>query len=253
MGNKNGMGSWIQTRVTLFCNAIKNSLKFSYSLFSKLFILYISIVAVILIVMFTAFYNIFESYFVQYTQEILISQDKIVAFIRTPLPQILEILNSIRNIGIILLIASFFPISIIIYIISKQITNPLKEMNYVAKKIANGEFDKRIEINSQDEIGQLANSLNYMASELDKIEENRKTFIANVSHDLRSPLTSIQGFIIAILDGTIPSEKQERYLNIVLNESQRMIKMTNDILELNKLEETNNIKKILFDMHQLIG
>ncbi|ONI46739.1 hypothetical protein AN644_02640 [Candidatus Epulonipiscium fishelsonii] len=228
MGNKNRMGSWIQTRAKLLSG--------SRSLFSKLFILYISIVVAILIMMFTAFYNIFESYFIQYTQEILISKDKIVAFIRTPLPQILEILKSIRTVGIMLLIVSFFPISIIIYIISKQITNPLEEMNYVAKKIANGEFDKRIEINSQDEIGQLASSLNYMASELDKIEESRKAFIANVSHDLRSPLTSIQGFIIAILDGTIPPEKQERYLNIVLSESQRMIKMTNDILELNKLE-----------------
>ncbi|MFQ9698335.1 MAG: sensor histidine kinase, partial [Zhenhengia sp.] len=89
--------------------------------------------------------------------------------------------------------------------------------------------------------------------ELDKIEANRKSFIANVSHDMRSPLTSIQGFVTAILDGTIPPEKHEKYLRIVLNESQRMIKMTNDILELNKMEEGNlPLKKMEFDIHEMI-
>ena len=136
---------------------------------------------------------------------------------------------------------------------SKQMTKPLKQMNQIAKKIANGDFEKRVSIDGEDEISQLGSSLNYMAGELDKIEANRKSFIANVSHDMRSPLTSIQGFVTAILDGTIPPEKHEKYLRIVLNESQRMIKMTNDILELNKMEEGNlPLKKMEFDIHEMI-
>lgn len=173
-------------------------------------------------------------------------------FIHTPMPQILETIKDVRIIIFKVGSITCAIIFLVIFIISRQMTKPLKEMNEVAKKIANGEFDKRISIEGEDEIGELAASLNYMARELDKIEENRKSFIANVSHDMRSPLTSIQGFVTAILDGTIPPEKQEKYLNIVLNESQRMIKMTNDILELNKMEEGNlPLKKMDFDIHEM--
>ncbi|MHC1747707.1 MAG: sensor histidine kinase [Cellulosilyticaceae bacterium] len=174
-------------------------------------------------------------------------------FIHTPMPQILSTIDEVRM--IIFQVASITSVIIFvaIYLISKQMTKPLKEMNDVAKRIASGELDKRIEVKGQDEIAQLAGTLNYMATELDKIEEKRRMFIANVSHDLRSPLTSIQGFITAILDGTIPCENQEKYLNIVLSESQRMIKMANDILELSRMEEnTMPLKRMEFDVHEMI-
>lgn len=174
-------------------------------------------------------------------------------FIHTPMPQILKTIEEVRIIIIrvigITSLATFF----LIYFISRQITKPLKEMNNVAKQIASGDFNKRISLQGSDEIGELAASLNYMAGELDKIEENRKAFIANVSHDLRSPITSIQGFVTAILDGTIPPEKQEKYLNIVHSECQRLIKMANGILELNKMEEGNlPLMKIEFDINEMI-
>lgn len=174
-------------------------------------------------------------------------------FIHTPMPQIQKTIDEVRVMILQAVVITTFITFILIYFISKQITKPLKEMNMVAKQIAGGDFDKRIQLCGEDEVSELANSLNYMASELDKIDVNRKAFIANVSHDMRSPLTSIQGFVTAILDGTIPPEKHEKYLNIVLNESQRMIKMTNDILDLNKLEEGNlPLKKIEFDIHEMI-
>lgn len=174
-------------------------------------------------------------------------------FIHTPMPQILKIIDEVRDILVKAVLITTSIIFVLIYFMSKQMTKPLKEMNQVAKKIANGDFEKRISVEGEDEISQLGTSLNYMAGELDKIDANRKSFIANVSHDMRSPLTSIQGFITAILDGTIPPEKHEKYLRIVLNESQRMIKMTNDILELNKMEEGNlPLKKMEFDIHEMI-
>ncbi len=174
-------------------------------------------------------------------------------FIHTPMPHILGITDDINRLilqaslilGVIMLM--------ILLVLSRQMSIPLVQMNKVAKQIANGEFDKRVPVSSKDEIGQLAISLNYMAEELDKIETKRKAFLANVSHDMRSPLTSIQGFVTAILDGTIPESQTQRYLEIVLNESKRMIKMTNDILELNKLETSEiPLYKVDFDMHEMV-
>ncbi|MGL4345968.1 MAG: sensor histidine kinase [Cellulosilyticaceae bacterium] len=174
-------------------------------------------------------------------------------FIHTPMPQILKTIEEVRIIIIKVVGLTSLLTFFLIYFISRQITKPLKEMNQVAKQIANGEFNKRILLEGTDEIGELASSLNDMARELDKIEENRKAFIANVSHDLRSPITSIQGFVTAILDGTIPPENQERYLHIVHNECQRLMKMANGILELNKMEEGKMpLKKMEFDIHEMI-
>ncbi len=200
----------------------------------------------------------FEEYFstpvvtVGYPIEIF-NKVEYALFIHTPMPEIEKTIAEVRDMMLKAVVVTILITFILIYFISKQITKPLKQMNTVAKQIASGDFDKRIEREGEDEISELASSLNYMASELGKIESTRKSFIANVSHDMRSPLTSIQGFVTAILDGTVPPQKHEKYLNIVLNESHRLIKMANDILELNQLEEGNlALKKSTFDIHEMI-
>ena len=76
--------------------------------------------------------------------------------------------------------------------------------------------------------------MDYMANELDTLEEDQRKFISNVSHDFRSPLTSIKGYIEAMLDGTIPPELQNKYLNIILFETERLTKLTQGILDLNR-------------------
>jgi len=112
--------------------------------------------------------------------------------------------------------------ALLVYIFSLRLTKPLKQINNAAKQIANGEFNKRLEITSEDEIGQLAKSFNNMAVALENLENMRRAFIANVSHELRTPMTSINGFIEGILDGTIPPEKQREYLSIVSEETKRL-------------------------------
>ena len=97
-------------------------------------------------------------------------------------------------------------------------------MNDAAKIIAAGNFEKRVWVYSEDEIGELGKSFNNMAESLEKQEIQRKNFIANVSHDLRSPLTSIKGYINAMLDGTIPYENRDRYLEIVKEEVSKQIR-----------------------------
>ena len=116
-----------------------------------------------------------------------------------------------------------------------------------------GNFDTQINIHTNDEMGYLAASLNYMATELSTLEEDQRKFIANVSHDFRSPLTSIKGYIEAIMDGTIPHEMQDKYLNIILFETERLNKLTQSMLELNKFGIKGSIMDIAdFDINHTI-
>ncbi len=133
---------------------------------------------------------------------------------------------------LVMLIVSFA----LLGIISGKIMRPIKKINSVAEEYSTGNFETKMNITSKDEIGQLASTLEYMASELSKLDDYRKDFISNISHDFRSPLTSIKGYIEAILDGTIPPEKQEKYLNIVVEETNRLTKLTTSLLELNNAD-----------------
>ncbi len=121
-------------------------------------------------------------------------------------------------------------------LISRKIIRPVRKLSVVAEEYSKGNFDTKANIQRKDEIGQLASNLEYMASELSKLEDYRRDFVSNISHDFRSPLTSIRGYVQAMLDGTIPPEKQERYLNIVLDETQRLTKLTQGLLDLNRLQ-----------------
>ena len=119
---------------------------------------------------------------------------------------------------------------------SLRMINPLIEMNSIAKDISKGKFDRRAKVDSADELGQLAESFNHMANELSNTEEMRKNFIANVSHELRSPLTSIIGFVQGIRDGTIKEEDRDMYLDVVLDEAKRLTKLIRDLLDLSQIE-----------------
>lgn len=141
----------------------------------------------------------------------------------------------------------------ILYIQIRRISDPLKEISEAAKVIAGGEFQKRLDINTGDEIEELGRSFNNMAESLEKIEENRRNLVANISHDLRSPMTSIRGFIEGIIDGTIPEDKRNHYLNIVLDESKRLIKITNELLELGNMQQGSlEIRKEAFELNETI-
>lgn len=111
---------------------------------------------------------------------------------------------------------------------------PLNALRRATLEYANGNFSyDKIPVNSYDEFGDLASSLNYMAHQLNDAEEYQKKFIANISHDFRSPLTSIKGYVEAIIDGTIPYHQQNKYLNIVLSEADRLERLTNELVNLN--------------------
>lgn len=130
---------------------------------------------------------------------------------------------------------------------------PMRKITKGAQYYSQGDFKHQIKVSSNDEIGYLAKTMNYMATELDTLEDEQRKFISNVSHDFRSPLTSIKGYIEAMIDGTIPPEMQEKYLNIILFETERLNKLTQSILDLNKMGHQGMMLDICeFDINHMI-
>lgn len=149
------------------------------------------------------------------------------------LPYISSIMTAIVAFMFLSLIAVF----VAIYFITKGVTEPLSEMEEVTSYIAKGDFSHRLSINYKDrDITRFANSLNKMAEELSIEDDSRKSFVANVSHELKTPMTSIGGFIDGILDGTIPPEDEKKYLRIVSTEVKRLSRMVVSMLNLSKIE-----------------
>ncbi len=143
--------------------------------------------------------------------------------------------------------------SVVTYYLSRRMTAPLREMNRVALQIARGHFDQRVTIKTRDEVSELGETFNYMAQELASLDQMRKDFVANVSHDLRSPLTSIHGFVRAFLDETIPNERKRHYLTIMEEQTERMMKLVKDLLDLASIETGQvEIRPVIFNLSELV-
>lgn len=138
------------------------------------------------------------------------------------------------------------------FLFSRNITVPLKKINNTLKEFAAGNFEKRVEYKHDNEIGELASNINHMADSLGCLEKMRQDFISDISHELRTPMTSVSGFIEGILDGTIPPENQDKYLNIVLSETKRLSRLVNELLNLTRIDDqVKNLMEVDFDMEEL--
>jgi signal transduction histidine kinase len=157
------------------------------------------------------------------------------------------------NISYLELIVLFLLSMIILIFFTETVYVPLRRITTATEQYAVGNMKYRLSVDSDDEMGYLAASLNYMASEVDRKEDDQKKFVANISHDLRSPLTSIKGFLEAILDGTIPPEQQSKYLGVVLSETNRLTKLANGLLTLGNVGSTGMIlHRTDFDINEVI-
>lgn len=143
--------------------------------------------------------------------------------------------NSLLGISYITLVIMFLLSLIILIFFTRIVYVPLRKITKGAEKYAEGNYHYEVNVESRDEMGYLAAALNYMSGKIADAEDDQKKFIANVSHDFRSPLTSIKGYLEAMIDGTIPPEMHQKYLGIVLNETDRLTKLTNGLLTLNNL------------------
>lgn len=172
----------------------------------------------------------------------------------SPLYEITKAIKEVHKIIWTAMLISFSISIVILYIVSRKLAAPIKEMGQVAQKLAEGDFHQRVTIYEQeDEIGKVTNTFNVMAERLEKIEENRKVFISAVAHELRSPLTLIQGFVQGMVDGTVNKNEQEKYLNIILRETKRLTQLIANLLDIQKMEsEEYPIYPKEFDINELI-
>jgi len=198
--------------------------------------------------------DIFEEHQLAIGFPVVVQDETGAIFMSVSMPEIERSIADVVNMMSVYMIIFFLIAVLLIYVSSRSIINPIKEINNAAKVIADGNFEKRIIVNSKDEVGQLAESFNNMAQSLEKHENTRTEFIANISHDIRSPLTSIKGFLEAIMDGTIPKEKHEHYLKIVLDECIRLNKLANNLLYVSNIHYMGKERLELkaFDINILI-
>lgn len=173
--------------------------------------------------------------------------------IHTAMSAIRSSSESLLNISYIMLVIFFLLSLIILIFFTEMVYLPLRKITAATEQYAAGNLHYEFQVDSEDEIGYLAASLSLMASEIARGEDNQKKFIANVSHDFRSPLTSIKGYLEAMQDGTIPPELYDKYLGILLNETDRLIKLTNSLLTLNNLNMKGVVlEKTTFDINQVV-
>ncbi|MDY6015997.1 MAG: HAMP domain-containing sensor histidine kinase [Oscillospiraceae bacterium] len=160
-------------------------------------------------------------------------------------------------------IAALFALAltfVLVYLVSYRLTKPLREMSAAAKQYATGDFSKRINIkrskfriSGHDEIDELVQAFNTMAQALATLEMSRRSFVANVSHELKTPMTTIGGFIDGILDGTIEKEKETQYLKVVSDEVKRLSRLVTGMLNMSKIEAGElDLKPQRFDISEMI-
>ena len=140
-----------------------------------------------------------------------------------------------------------------VYFMTYEMTKPLRQMSEATKRYAAGDFSMRVEVGGRNEMAELASAFNSMARDLASLESSRRSFVANVSHELKTPMTTIGGFIDGILDGTIGEDKQQHYLQIVSEEVKRLSRLDESMQNHSKIEAGKlTLKRQEFDLCDMI-
>jgi signal transduction histidine kinase len=206
----------------------------------------------------TSEYTFFRAYFdepmISFTQPVTYNY-KVRGYIvlHTPLTFLEKEANRYLDmINICFLI--FLPILFIVFLYIHAVTGiPMQRLMKAAMEYSSGNYNYTLNLKGLSEYQNLGAAISYMASEISKLEDYQKKFVANISHDFRSPLTSIKGYAEAIKDGTIPHDMQDKYLNIILFETERLNKLTSSLLELNSFESHGTFLDIVsFDINHII-
>ena len=168
------------------------------------------------------------------------------------------IMSKISNIFLMVSMLVMALSFVIMLITVKRQSDPLKQMAGIARSFGHGDLDARVKLTRDypEEVEDLALAFNNMAQELQKSEYQRKEFVANVSHELKTPMTTISGYVDGILDGTIPPERSRYYLQIVSDETKRLSRLVRSMLDISRLQDQSGIpdsKKVHFDMEEIVG
>ena len=155
--------------------------------------------------------------------------------------EVKEIIDIMRRTIIILVLNSIFISAVIVRVTSKRMLLPIKKLSNAAKKVAAGDFSIKLETYREDEVGELTNNFNEMVKDLGSIESLQKEFIDNVSHEIKTPISSIKGFSELLRDGNISQEDRNEYVNIIEEESDRLLNLSTNMLKLSKLQNQSRI------------
>ena len=181
-----------------------------------------------------------------------------IVIVSTPTASTTDILNRISNIfltaAVFVVLASVAAVSFF----TRRESRPLQDMARAANAFAHGNLEARVKVDEDctEELEELALAFNNMASSLQKSEYQRQEFVANVSHELKTPMTTISGYIDGILDGTIPANRQNYYLQIVSDETKRLSRLVRSMLDISQLQKEAGIpedKKMHFDLEDAMG
>ncbi len=176
-----------------------------------------------------------------------------VVFVSSPASHAFQALEELRRIFVLSGALILFIAIIVSYFVAQSMSRPLKNMIKATREYARGDFSVRVPENRDDEIGELAHSINQMSASLNKLEELRSTFIANVSHELKTPMTTIAGFVDGILDGTIPPQRQNEYLKKISDDTRRLSRLVIRMLEASRIQSGQvRIKPARFNINETV-
>ncbi len=166
------------------------------------------------------------------------NEDEIVAFVfaASSAQSVKAFRSDVVRVVAIVIIAAAAVSLIAVYMITYQQVRPLRQMAHTVARFATGDYGARVRYKSNNEVGQLAQAFNEMAEAIAASEKMHRSFIANVSHELKTPMQTISGFIDGILDGTIPPDKQSQYLRIVSTETKRLARLVRSMLSLSRID-----------------
>ena len=181
-----------------------------------------------------------------------------IVIVSHPTDDIDAVLNRLHSIFLAVSVLVVLVAVVAMSIITRRQSSPLQEMANAARSFGHGDLEARVKIEDDytEEVADLALAFNNMASELQKSEYQRKEFVANVSHELKTPMTTISGYVDGILDGTIPPAQQRRYLQIVSDETKRLSRLVRSMLDISRLQDQSGIpedKKHPFDVEECAG
>ena len=181
-----------------------------------------------------------------------------IVVVSTPMEETLGVLKKISDTYIFVSILVVLIAVVVLTIYTRKSSNPLRDMAKTAYAFGHGNLKARAQMpaGAPEEIQELALAFNNMARSLEKSEYQRKEFVANVSHELKTPMTTIGGYVDGILDGTIPPEQQSRYLQIVSDETKRLSRLVRSMLDISQLQDQGFIpdeKKTCFDISECAG
>ncbi len=162
-------------------------------------------------------------------------------FINSPLVPVETTVEIIKEQFVFIALITFLIALVLTFLLSSRLSSPLSHLTASAKRLAKGDYKTKFNEHGYQEVGELSNTLNYAASEISKVDELKNELIANVSHDLRTPLTMIKAYaeMIRDLSGDNPQKRQE-HLGVIIEESDRLSALVSSLMELSKLQSGNS-------------